>query len=97
MALQVWRDPQQLGGFILCVVSIPMCILATVLRFVANRKTSRSIGVETWLAFVALIFFLVYTSMFLYLLTVMNGASLLELEMGPPAMIVHILKVGDAS
>lgn len=66
MALEVWKDPQQLGGFILCVVTIPICCVATGLRFAASKKTTGKANIESWLALAALIFFLVYTSMFLY-------------------------------
>ncbi|KAJ0115789.1 hypothetical protein J7T55_010612 [Diaporthe amygdali] len=96
MALEVWKDSQQLGGFILCVVTIPMCCLATGLRFAASKKTTGKVNLESWLALASLVFFLVYTLMFLYLLTVLNGQSLTELAMGPPETIVHVLKVGWA-
>lgn len=66
MALEVWKDPEQLGGFILCVVTIPICCLATGLRFAASKKTTGSANLESWLSLAALVFFLVYTLMFLY-------------------------------
>lgn len=66
MALQVWKSSQQGGGFVLCVVTIPLCLAATALRFWASARTSRKVGVEDWLALVALVFFEAYTSMFLY-------------------------------
>jgi hypothetical protein len=66
MTLEVQKDPQQLGAFILCVVTVPLCIGATVLRFFSSMKTTGVIGTESWLALVALVFFLVYTLMFLY-------------------------------
>lgn len=66
MALEVWKDPEQLGGFILCVLTIPMCCVATALRFMASKKTTGRANLESWLAMAALVFFLVYTLMFLY-------------------------------
>lgn len=66
MTLEVWKDSQQLGGFVLCVVTVPLCIVTVALRFAANIKSTGKIGMETWFAFVSLIFFLVYTLMFLY-------------------------------
>lgn len=66
MAFEVFRDSQQSAGFVLCVATLPSCILATVLRLVATKRANREIGVEDGFALLALLFFLVYTSMFLY-------------------------------
>lgn len=67
MTLEVWKSSEQLGGFILCVVTIPMCCLATGARFTAQKKTTTGReNLENWLALASLVFFLVYTLMFLY-------------------------------
>ena len=66
MTLDVWRDSQQSAGFIICVLTLPICTIATALRFVATAKSKREYGVENWFALIALVFFLVYTSIFLY-------------------------------
>lgn len=66
MAIEVWKDSEQLGAFILCVISIPMCCVATGLRFAAPKKKAGKESLENWLALASLVFFLVYTLMFLY-------------------------------
>ncbi len=66
MSFQVFRDPQQSAGFVICLVTIPICIAATILRFVATSRARRKIGYEDGFALAALIFFLVYTLIFLY-------------------------------
>lgn len=43
-----------------------MCCLATGLRFAASKKTTGKVNLESWLALASLVFFLVYTLMFLY-------------------------------
>lgn len=50
----------------LCVITIPLCIATTVLHFVASAKAHRKIAVESWFVLAGLVFFLAYTSMFLY-------------------------------
>lgn len=66
MAFEIFRDPQQGAGFVLCVVTIPICILATILRFSGTIRASRKIQWEDWFALLALIFHLLYATMFLF-------------------------------
>ncbi|KFA71230.1 hypothetical protein S40288_03867 [Stachybotrys chartarum IBT 40288] len=94
MPFNVFHDPQQGAGFVVCVVTIPLCLVATILRFIGTIRASRNILWEDWFALIALIFHLAYTSTFLYLLTEMNGAPLQEVALGPPAQIINIMRVG---
>ncbi|KAI1392108.1 uncharacterized protein F4822DRAFT_389641 [Hypoxylon trugodes] len=96
MAFEVFKDSQQGAAFVICVVTTPVCILATYLRFVATKRAHRKIGIEDWFSLVALIFFVPYTLIFIYLLTRLNGKSLQELAKLPPEEGMHILKVGWA-
>ena len=54
------------AGFFVCIITAPICILATILRFVATRRTSRKLGLEDWFALLALLPYLTYTVMFLW-------------------------------
>lgn len=60
MALGVFQDHEQATGWTLSVVFGPICIFATVLRFVATRCDRRSVGWEDWHAVLALLCFLSY-------------------------------------
>lgn len=66
MGLQVFRDTDQGAAFVLCVVTAPICILATALRFLAGRSRSRNIELENWFALAALLFYLAFVGVFLY-------------------------------
>jgi len=66
MAIEVWKDSEQLGALILCVVTIPMSCVATGLHFTAPKKTAGRENLEKLLALASLVFFLVYMLMFLY-------------------------------
>ncbi|KEY73199.1 hypothetical protein S7711_04165 [Stachybotrys chartarum IBT 7711] len=66
MPFNVFHDPQQGAGFVVCVVTIPLCLVATILRFIGTIRASRNILWEDWFALIALIFHLAYTSTFLY-------------------------------
>lgn len=54
------------AGFFVCVITAPICILATILRFVATKRTSRKLGLEDWFALLALLPYLTYTVMFMW-------------------------------
>jgi hypothetical protein len=45
---------------ILIIITMPICIVATVLRFVGTRKAQRMPGWDDWFAVLALIPYLVY-------------------------------------
>lgn len=60
MALGGLNDPLQSAVFILIVIFTPLCILATVFRFIASRIAVGKVGMEDWLAFSALAVFLGY-------------------------------------
>lgn len=61
MAFKVFDDKAHGTGFVVAVVTIPICILATALRFYISKLPGKKIGLEDWFALVALLAFLVYT------------------------------------
>lgn len=54
----IFDDSIQGTIFILIVVLTPLSVLATVLRFLASRLSSRKLGPEDWFALGALLFYL---------------------------------------
>jgi hypothetical protein len=60
MALGSLNDPLQTGVFVLSIIFTPLCIISTVLRFVASKISLGKVGAEDWLALAALLVFLAY-------------------------------------
>lgn len=54
----VFDDSIQGAIFVLIVVLTPLSVIATALRFLASRASSRTLGAEDWLALGALLFYL---------------------------------------
>ncbi|KAK5989623.1 Satratoxin biosynthesis SC1 cluster protein 4 [Cladobotryum mycophilum] len=93
MALHVFDDTQQGASFIVCIVSTPICILATILRFVATSHSGRKIGLEDWFALLGLFFFLLYTAMLLWILVAMDGRNWSQAGEIPYDTLTKISKV----
>jgi drug/metabolite transporter (DMT)-like permease len=66
MALNVFQDPQETAAWVVCIIFTPICILATVLRFVATKRAGRAFGWEDWFALLGLVFFLPYIGYLIY-------------------------------
>lgn len=66
MTLDVFQDRQQGAGWILCIIFGPICIFATLLRFVATSRAGRKHGWEDWYALLGLVFFLPYVGYMLW-------------------------------
>jgi hypothetical protein len=64
MAFRVFTNSQQGAAFVLCLVTIPLCTIATALRVESTRRARRKIGLEDGFAMAALVFHLVFTTMF---------------------------------
>ena len=60
MAFHVLAAPENAAGWLLSIILTPICILATLLRFVATKRSGRTVGWEDWWALLALIFFIPY-------------------------------------
>lgn len=63
MGLHVFDSSEQGADFIVCVISLPICILATILRFASTMSSRRKFGCEDMFALLALVFYLLYTLM----------------------------------
>ncbi|KAI1657078.1 hypothetical protein F4813DRAFT_396621 [Daldinia decipiens] len=75
MGFEITKDSHQTAAFIVCLITAPTCIVATALRFIATRRNRRRIGWEDWFALLALIFFLIYVALLLYILVTLNGRN----------------------
>ncbi|KAF3067104.1 hypothetical protein GL218_08768 [Daldinia childiae] len=75
MGFEIAKDSHQTAAFIVCLITAPTCIAATTLRFIATRRNRRRIGWEDWFALLALIFYLVYVALLLYVLVTLNGRN----------------------
>ncbi|KAI0545027.1 hypothetical protein F4679DRAFT_562828 [Xylaria curta] len=91
--MNVFRDPLQGAGFVLSIFFIIVCSFATALRFLATTRANRKIGIEDWFALFGHIFFLVYTTIFLYVLRSLDGQSFAEIQKESPARLQHIFMV----
>ena len=66
MTFNVFNNSEEGTGFVVAVVSIPICFFAVFLRFLSTTRAGRKINVEDWFALLALLTFLVYTSIDLW-------------------------------
>ncbi|KAI2473090.1 integral membrane protein [Annulohypoxylon bovei var. microspora] len=75
MTLNVFNDPLQAAGFVLIIILTPLCILATVLRFVASWMTLHKTGKEDWLALGSLAFYLAWIICLILIVPSLNGTE----------------------
>ncbi|ROV90139.1 hypothetical protein VPNG_09787 [Cytospora leucostoma] len=94
MTFNVFDTAEYRAAFFVCILTTPLCILATALRF-AHARTSK-IGREDWLALVALLAYLTYTVMILWIIITMNGKSVFDAGTLPEDTVLAIFKVGYA-
>lgn len=50
----------------MCVISIPVCTLAIIFRFIATRRSGRKPGLEDWFALAAWVTFMPFACTLLY-------------------------------
>ncbi|KAI1176533.1 hypothetical protein F4777DRAFT_262127 [Nemania sp. FL0916] len=94
MAFTVFDNSQQGALFVLCVVTIPICAGITILRFFSTGRAHQKIALDDIFALFALLFHLLFTTLFLYLLAQLNGQTYTEIASVSPAKLSHILMVG---
>ncbi|KAK4233749.1 hypothetical protein C8A03DRAFT_19227 [Achaetomium macrosporum] len=64
------------AAFVLCIVTVPICVLAAVLRLLATRATSRKHSNEDWCAYAAVVFHLVYAGIALHAIIFLGGRDI---------------------
>lgn len=65
MAFTLFNDPTQGAILVVSCVLLPLCTLATILRFNFSRRTQQNVGLEDWFALAAWAMFLIYVTMVL--------------------------------
>ncbi|KAI0014682.1 hypothetical protein F4780DRAFT_188142 [Xylariomycetidae sp. FL0641] len=94
MGSHLFDDPVLSASFAVAIVSSVIEIAATVLRFVATKKSQRKLGGEDYLALLALIFALGFNAMDIYTVYLLDGVNILGISELPLPRIVKVLKVG---
>jgi uncharacterized membrane protein YhaH (DUF805 family) len=61
MAFRVFEDPNQGANFVVAVVTLPICILVTLIRALVIIRSRRKMSLEDWFAFLALLPYLGWT------------------------------------
>ena len=61
MAFRVFENSEQGATFVVTLITLPICVLVTVLRFVVIKRSGRKLAVEDWLAFGALFPYLAWS------------------------------------
>ncbi|KAI2618097.1 hypothetical protein GGR54DRAFT_184289 [Hypoxylon sp. NC1633] len=94
MAAGLFRDRELTGVFVVSVVTAPICILATALRFIAAGRRQPKSTLEDWCALGGLIVYLVYVVISLYTVDFIDGRLLLTLL---PEEVLYIGKLSYAT
>ncbi|KAI2642651.1 hypothetical protein GGS21DRAFT_184336 [Xylaria nigripes] len=76
MAIALFDDTVQGAAFVVCMVTLPICTLLTVLRFSPSRRRSGSTGLEDLFAVGAWISYLIYATIVLIILFLVHGHGL---------------------
>lgn len=65
MAFTLFDDTTQGAILVVCCVLLPLCTVATALRFNVSRRTQSKIGLEDWFALGAWAMFVIYVTIVL--------------------------------
>lgn len=66
MGFEIAKDSLQQTAFIVAIVGTVLCIIATVLRFIAMQRTNRQPGWEDWFSVLATLFYILFVIPLLY-------------------------------
>ncbi|KAI1170213.1 hypothetical protein F4777DRAFT_595401 [Nemania sp. FL0916] len=69
----IYDNPQQGAAFTLALLFTPICILCTILRFLATKRAGRRYSWDDWFALLALLSFLPYVVYLFLILTAVHG------------------------
>ncbi|KAH7322415.1 hypothetical protein B0I35DRAFT_498921 [Stachybotrys elegans] len=94
MPFNLFQNSQHGAAFVLSIVTNVVCTVATILRIQSTRRARRQIGLEDGFAVAALVFHLVFASMFIWVVVQLNGRSYEQVALDSPADLAHILQVG---
>ncbi|KAK4224655.1 hypothetical protein QBC38DRAFT_485052 [Podospora fimiseda] len=80
MAFNVVHEHEQLTNFIVALVAVPITIIVVTLRVLASVRQRKGVGLENWFAVLALLAFLVYASIDLWIICMLNGRPVRQLD-----------------
>ncbi|PFH63415.1 hypothetical protein XA68_10004 [Ophiocordyceps unilateralis] len=66
MVLGIAQDSLAAVSFVVCVVTAPLCLVATLFRFAAAVRIGRRVSIEDWCALAALIVFLAFVALIIW-------------------------------
>ncbi|RCI16357.1 hypothetical protein L249_2848 [Ophiocordyceps polyrhachis-furcata BCC 54312] len=66
MVLGIAKDSLATVSFVVCVVTAPLALVATLLRFAAAARIGRRVSIEDWCALAALVVFLAFVALIIY-------------------------------
>ncbi|KAK8059000.1 hypothetical protein PG994_009448 [Apiospora phragmitis] len=92
--LNVFVDPLQGAVFLICILTIPICTLATTLRFFNTKRSGRKVNLEDWFALVALLSFWVHAALSLWTVLILGGKDRFKPGALSPSELVTMSKVG---
>ena len=61
MTFQVFKSSDEGAAFVVTLITLPICVLVTILRFVVIKRAGRKIAVEDWFALGALFPYLAWS------------------------------------
>ncbi|KAK3985463.1 hypothetical protein QBC44DRAFT_275096 [Cladorrhinum sp. PSN332] len=92
MSFHVFDQNEQFTNFIVAIVAIPITIIVVFLRVLSTVRAGKGVGLENWFAVLALVAFLFYASIDLWIICTLNGRTIRQLEVFPSETVVAIYK-----
>ncbi|KAK4183390.1 hypothetical protein QBC35DRAFT_114599 [Podospora australis] len=80
----------QWSTLLLGAIATPFAIAAIILRFIATRKSGRSIGSEDWFALAGTLFYILYNSIAIWNVSILQGRTYTQI---PLDQLTYMLKV----
>ncbi|KAH8897381.1 hypothetical protein GQ53DRAFT_803361 [Thozetella sp. PMI_491] len=81
MGSKMLSDPDVRAVFVMCVVTIPLAIVAPLLRFISARRLGRTQSAEDWCAYGAVAVHLAYVSTTIHGVAFLDGRGIFELTL----------------
>ncbi|KAH7318290.1 hypothetical protein B0I35DRAFT_238845 [Stachybotrys elegans] len=96
MPFNVFDESLQGAVFLICVITVPICTLITILRFVGTKRAGRAINWDDWFALVALVSFWLHAAVTLWTILILNGRDRFAQGSMSPNELVTMSQVGYA-
>ncbi|KAK3934704.1 hypothetical protein QBC46DRAFT_426015 [Diplogelasinospora grovesii] len=83
----------QTAHVVLSILTLPLAIAASILRFYATRRASRKVGAEDWCALAATVFFVGYASIDIYAHAILLGRDLTSISLSQLTTVLKLYYV----